>query len=136
MKRVCLLQSCFDCVVKSWQTSYYMVEIIRISGRPLTTPDCPDPTPLPRRVCIRDCITTLYAEAALWNALDRIARDERLSLDHLCADIAVITAPAATFAQAARYYVFDYVAEEIRDDLLPPELLDLRRHGYDRRSLN
>jgi predicted DNA-binding ribbon-helix-helix protein len=113
-----------------------MVEIIRISGRPLTTPDCPDSTPLPRRVCIRDRITTLYAEAALWNALDRIARDERLPLDHLCAGIAGIAAPAATFAQAARYFVFDYIAEEIPDDILPPELLGLRRHGYDRRNLN
>jgi predicted DNA-binding ribbon-helix-helix protein len=113
-----------------------MVEIIRISSRQLTTPGFPDATPLPRRVCIRDRMTTLYAEAALWNALERIAGDERLSLDRLCAAITAITAPAATFAQAARYFVFDCIAEEIPDEILPPELLVLRRHGYERRSLN
>jgi predicted DNA-binding ribbon-helix-helix protein len=109
-----------------------MVEIIRISTRPLTTPEWPDPTPVPRQVRIGDRTITLHVEAALWNALCRIAYEQELSVDKLCSDIADITAPAATFAQAARYYVFGYIAEQIPDEMLPAELLDLRRHGYDR----
>jgi predicted DNA-binding ribbon-helix-helix protein len=109
-----------------------MVEIIRLSVEPLTTPDCPDPTPIARQVRIGDRTTTLYVEAALWNALCRIAREQGLTVDQLCADIAQVTAPDASFAQAARYYVFGHICEQIPDHLLPPEIRDLRRHGYRR----
>jgi predicted DNA-binding ribbon-helix-helix protein len=109
-----------------------MVEIIRLSVEPITTPDYPDPTPLAHNVCIGNRYTTLHLEAATWNALCRIAREEGITIDQLCADIAEVTAPDASFAQAARCYLFGHIAEQIPDHLLPPELRDLRRHGYRR----
>jgi predicted DNA-binding ribbon-helix-helix protein len=111
-----------------------MVEIIRLSVAPITTPECPDPTPRARRVRSGDRTITLYAEAALWDVLDRIAREEGVSTDQLCSDIADVTAPDVSFAQAARCYVRGHIIDQIPDDLLPPELLELRRHGY-RRSV-
>jgi len=38
----------------------------------------------------------------------------------------------ASFAHAARYYVFDHIAGKIPDSQLPHELRDLRRHGTSR----
>jgi predicted DNA-binding ribbon-helix-helix protein len=109
-----------------------MVEIIRLSVEPITTPDYPDPTPIARYVRFGDDYATLYLEDATWNALCRIAREQRRTVDELCADIENICAPDASFSQAARYYVFDHIAAQIPDRLLPPELRDLRRHGYRR----
>jgi predicted DNA-binding ribbon-helix-helix protein len=109
-----------------------MVEIIRLSVEPLTTPDCPDPTPKARRVLFGDSTKTLLLEDAAWNALGRIAARQGLTIDRLCAEIAAHAAPDATFAQTARYYVFGHIAEEIPDGMLPPELRGLRRHGYRR----
>src|SRR5271155_1406142 len=109
-----------------------MVEIIRLSVEPITTPDYPDPTPRPRYVRIGNGWTTFHLEAAAWNALDRIAPAQGRTIDELCADIQRVCAPTATFAQAARYYVFDHIAAQIPDSQLPPELRDLRRHGTSR----
>jgi predicted DNA-binding ribbon-helix-helix protein len=109
-----------------------MVEIIRLSIEPITTPDFPDPTPVARSVRIGDRDATLYLEDAAWNALCRIAREQGRAVDQLCADIEKAAAPDAFFAQAARYYVFDHIAAQIPDRLLPPELRELRRHGYRR----
>jgi predicted DNA-binding ribbon-helix-helix protein len=111
-----------------------MVEIIRLSVEPITTPDCPDPTPIAHLVRIGDRTTTLHVEAATWNALCRIAYDQGRTIDELCADIKSVCAPTASFAQAARYCVFDHIAAQLPDYLLPAELRDLRRHGY-RRSI-
>jgi predicted DNA-binding ribbon-helix-helix protein len=108
--------------------------LVNWSVEPITTPDCPDPTPLAHRVRVGDHVTTLYVEAATWIALCRIAREQDLTIDQLCTEIAEVTAPDASFAQAARCYVFDHIAGQIPDRLLPPELLNLRRHGY-RRSI-
>ena len=109
-----------------------MVEIIRLSFEPITTPDYPDPTPIAFHVRRGDHAITLCLESAAWNALWSIARLQGRSLDALCADIQNAAAPDASFAQAARYYVFDHIAAPIPDRLLPPELRDLRRHGYPR----
>lgn len=111
-----------------------MVEIIRLSVEPITTPDYPDPTPLAHHVRIGDRTTTLHVEAATWIALCRIAHEQGWSVDELCGDIVEVTAANASFAQAARCYVFGHIAEQIPDHLLPAELRDLRRHGY-RRSI-
>ena len=54
------------------------------------------------------------------------------SVDELCADIQNAPAADASFAQAARYYVFDHIAAPIPDSQLPVELRDIRRHGYRR----
>jgi predicted DNA-binding ribbon-helix-helix protein len=105
-----------------------MVEIIRLSFQPITTPGYPDPTPVARQVRCGNRTATLYLEDAAWNALCRIARDQGRTVGALCADIDNATAPGASFAQAARYYVFDQIAAPIPDRLLPPELRDLRRH--------
>jgi predicted DNA-binding ribbon-helix-helix protein len=110
-----------------------MAEIVRLSVEPITTPEFPDPTPIARSVCIGDRYCSLYLEAAAWHALARIAREQERTIDDLCADIMHACAPAASFAQAARYYVFDHIAGQIPDYQLPPELRDLRRHG--RRTL-
>jgi predicted DNA-binding ribbon-helix-helix protein len=107
-----------------------MVEIIRLSFQPITTPDYPDPTPIAREVRYGSHTATLYLEDAAWNALYRIARQQGRTVDALCADIDNATAPGASFAQAARYYVFDHIAAPIPDRLLPPELRDLRRHAH------
>ena len=64
-----------------------MVEIIRLSVEPITTPDYPDPTPLAHLVRLGDRTTTLHVEAATWNALCRIAYDQGRTIDELCADI-------------------------------------------------
>jgi predicted DNA-binding ribbon-helix-helix protein len=109
-----------------------MVEIIRLSVDPITTPDHPDPTPLPHCVRIGTATTTLHLEAATWHALCRIAHEQERTIDDLCAEIDAASAPAASFAQAARYYVFDHIAATIPDGMLPPELRALRRHGYSR----
>jgi predicted DNA-binding ribbon-helix-helix protein len=109
-----------------------MVEIIRLSVNPITTPDYPDPTPLAHQVRISDHITTVWLESAAWDALCRIAYDQECSIGNLCTEIAAACAPDASFAQAARYYVFDHVAAAIPDRLLPPELRSLRHHGYPR----
>ena len=109
-----------------------MVEIIRLSFQPITTPDYPDPTPVARQVRCGSRTATFYLEDAVWNALCRIAREQGCTLDALCAEIDNATAPGASFAQAARYYIFDHIAVPIPDRLLPPELRDLRRHGYPR----
>jgi predicted DNA-binding ribbon-helix-helix protein len=74
----------------------------------------------------------LYLEDAAWNALCRIARGQGRPVDAVCADVEKAAAPDASFAQAARYYLFGHIAEQIPDQLLPPELRDLRRHGYRR----
>jgi predicted DNA-binding ribbon-helix-helix protein len=109
-----------------------MVEIIRLSVEPITTPEFSDPTPLPRRVRFGDSYRTLYLEDAAWHALCGIAREQGRSVDALCADIENAAAVDASFAQAARYYVFDHIAALIPDCQLPPELRELRRHGYRR----
>ena len=74
----------------------------------------------------------MLVEDATWSALGRIAGGQGVTIDRLCAEIAECAAPDATFAQAARYYVFGHIAEEIPDRMLPPELRGLRRHGYRR----
>lgn len=109
-----------------------MVEIIRPSNQPITTLDYPDPTPIAFHVRRGDHAITLYLEAAAWKALWSIARQQERSLDALCANIQNAAAPDATFAQTARYYVFDHIAAPVPDRLLPPELRDLRCHGYPR----
>jgi predicted DNA-binding ribbon-helix-helix protein len=109
-----------------------MVEIIRLSVEPITTPEFPDHTPRERRVRIGDSYCTLYLEDATWNALCGIAREQERSVDELCADIQNAAAADASFAQAARYYVFDHIAAGIPDCQLPSELRDIRRHGYRR----
>jgi predicted DNA-binding ribbon-helix-helix protein len=80
-----------------------MVEIIRLSFQPITTPEYPDPTPIAREVRWGNRTATLYLEDAAWNALCRIACQQGRSVDALCADIDNATAPGASFAQAARY---------------------------------
>ena len=109
-----------------------MVEIIRLSVEPITTPEFPDHTPRARRVRFGDSCRTLYLEDATWNALCGIAREQDRSVDELCADIEHAAAADASFAQAARYYLFDHIAAQIPDSQLPPELRGLRRHGYRR----
>ena len=109
-----------------------MVEIIRLSVEPITTPEFPDHTPRPRRIRLGDSYSTLYLEDATWNALWGIAREQERSVDELCADIQNAAAADASFAQAARYYVFDHIAAQIPDSQLPVELRDIRRHGYRR----
>ena len=109
-----------------------MVEIIRLSVDPITTPDHPDPTPLARHVRMGDRATVLHLETAAWVALGRIACEQERTIDYLCTEIAAACAPDASFAQAARYYVFDHIAARIPDSQLPPEIRDLRRHGYRR----
>jgi predicted DNA-binding ribbon-helix-helix protein len=109
-----------------------MVEIIRLSFQPITTPEYPDPTPMAREVRCGSRTATFYLEDAAWNALCRIACQQGRTVGALCADIDNATAPGASFAQAARYYVFDHIAAPIPDRLLPPELRELRRHGYSR----
>jgi predicted DNA-binding ribbon-helix-helix protein len=91
-----------------------MVEIIRLSVEPITTPDHPDPTPRARYVRIANRYTTLHLEDATWHALRRIARDQARNIDQLCNDIASATAAAASFAQAARYYVFEHSPRKSR----------------------
>jgi predicted DNA-binding ribbon-helix-helix protein len=119
-------------LITSLETGGAWVEIIRLSVKPITTPDFPDPTPLARYVRVGNRYTTLHLEAATWHALRRIAREQSRTLDELCTEIVSACAPAATFAQAARYYVFDHIAAQIPDCQLPPELRDLRRHGTGR----
>jgi predicted DNA-binding ribbon-helix-helix protein len=114
------------------ETESPTVGIIRLSVHPITTPDYPDPTPIAREVRCGDRTATLCLEDAAWNALCRIARQQGRTVDALCADIEKATAPGASFAQAARYYVFDHIAAPVPDRLLPPELRDLRCHGYPR----
>jgi predicted DNA-binding ribbon-helix-helix protein len=109
-----------------------MVEIIRLSIDPITTLDHPDPTPLARHVRMGDRATVLHLETAAWVALGRIACEQERTIDDLCTEIAAACAPDASFAQAARYYVFDHIAAFIPDSQLPPEIRDLRRHGYRR----
>jgi predicted DNA-binding ribbon-helix-helix protein len=111
-----------------------MVEIIRLSVEPITTPEFPDPTPIARYVRFGDSTHRLYLEDATWNALCGIAREQDRTVDELCVDIENAAAADASFAQAARYYVFDHIAAQIPDWQLPPELRGLRRHGY-RRSI-
>ena len=53
-----------------------MVEIIRLSVEPITTPDYPDPTPIARHVRLGDRYATLHLEDATWNALSRIACEQ------------------------------------------------------------
>lgn len=109
-----------------------MVEIIRFSVEPITTPEFPDHTPRPRRVRFGDSYSTLYIEDATWNALCGIAREQERGVDELCGDIQNAAAADASFARAARYYVFDHIAAQIPDSQLLPELRGLRRHGYRR----
>ena len=109
-----------------------MVEIIRLSVEPITTPEFPDHTPRARRVRFGDSYRTLYVEDATWNALCGIAREQDWSVDALCVEIQNAAAADASFAQAARYYVFDHIAAQIPDCQLPAELRDIRRHGYRR----
>ena len=52
-----------------------MVEIVRLSVEPITTPDYPNSTPLAHHVRIGDHWTTVRLEAATWHALCRIARE-------------------------------------------------------------
>jgi predicted DNA-binding ribbon-helix-helix protein len=106
--------------------------LIRLTVEPITTPADPEGFPVAGHVRIDHRPTTLHLEAALWNALRAIAREQGLTVDQLCSSIAAATAPDASFAQAARYYVFGRIAEQIPDELLPAELRVLRRHGYRR----
>ena len=109
-----------------------MVEIIRLSVEPITTPEFPDHTPRPRSVRFGDSYRKLYLEDATWNALYGVAREQDRSVNQLCADIQNAAAADASFAQAAGYYVFDHIAAQIPDCQLPSELRDIRRHGYRR----
>jgi predicted DNA-binding ribbon-helix-helix protein len=109
-----------------------MVEIIRLSVEAITTPDHPDPTPLPRYVRMGNGWKTIHLESATWKALLCIASDQGRGIHEVCAEIDRRRAPSASFAQAARYYVFDHIAVEIPDCELPPELRELRRHGFSR----
>jgi predicted DNA-binding ribbon-helix-helix protein len=103
-----------------------------LSVEPLTTPEFPDHTPRARHVRFGDSYCTLYLEDATWNALCGIAREQDRSVGELCADIQNAAAADASFAQAARYYVFDHIAAQIPDCQLPSELRATRRHGYRR----
>ena len=110
-----------------------MVEIIHLNVEPITTPEHPDPALIPRHICLDGRHTRiLQLEAAAWILLDSIAHEQGITLDELCSDIAEVTAPAATFAQAARCYIIGHLAEEIPDDELSPELRGLKRRGYTR----
>lgn len=104
--------------------------IYRDSIPPITTPDDPDGIPVPRRLYIAGRPITLYLEIGLWNALERIADEKKLTLAQLCGDIAGVTAPDASFVEAARCFVFGHIADQIPDDLLPAELRDFRRRAY------
>jgi predicted DNA-binding ribbon-helix-helix protein len=112
-----------------------MVKIQRITVKPFTN-DEHDATPLPLSVTINGRPRTLHFEGALWDALLRIAEEEQLTLDELCNDIADVTAPDASLADAPRAYVLGHIIQrDMSDDLWPEELRRLRDLGY-ARSMN
>jgi hypothetical protein len=81
---------------------------------PITTPDYPDPTEIPRY--IRDDYgfygyDYVFLEEATWNALCEIARERDCTVDELCCDINLNFAPDEPFAPAARRYVMRYLAD-------------------------
>jgi predicted DNA-binding ribbon-helix-helix protein len=106
------------------------VSIEQIHIGPITTPDCPDPTEIPRTIRDDDGFygfDTVFLEDATWKALCEIARERGCTVDQLCDDIELNFAPGEPFAQAARYYVLRHLAMQIPDTIdLPPELRFLR----------
>jgi predicted DNA-binding ribbon-helix-helix protein len=107
------------------------VKVERITIEPITA-EGHDATLKPGRVRINGRRTTLHLESALWKLLCDIAHEQNLSLDELCTDIAEVTAPGASFADAARCYVLGHCAEDIPDEHWPEELRTLRELGYPR----
>ena len=94
------------------------------------TNDNPDDRLITRHVRIGRRRTTFRLAAWTWNALSKIAREQNLTLNELCTNIAGITSSyTPTFAHAARCYVLGHISDQIPDDELPAELLSLRRHG-------
>jgi predicted DNA-binding ribbon-helix-helix protein len=95
------------------------MNIQEIIGKPITTPEFPDPSEIHRSVYGHDSV---LVEDTTWNALCHIARLERCTIGHLCAQIERGSG-GPPFAPAARYYVMSYVAERLPADIeLPPEL--------------
>jgi hypothetical protein len=57
---------------------------------PITMPDYPDPTEIPRYIRDDDGFygfDTVFLEDATWNALSKIARERGCTVDELCSDI-------------------------------------------------
>ena len=84
--------------------------------KPVTTPDCPDPTELRRY--IRDDngfygYDYVFLEDATWTTLHQIARASDCTVEDLCATIDLSFASGASFASAARAYVLHYITERV-----------------------
>jgi hypothetical protein len=113
-----------------------IVNIQEMHIGPITTPDYPDPTEIPRTIRDDDGFygfDTVFLEDATWNALCEIARERGGTVDKLCSDIELNFAPGEPFAPAARHYVVRYLAE-IPDNIdLPPELRMIKELGGLRR---
>jgi predicted DNA-binding ribbon-helix-helix protein len=113
------------------------MKIDEIRIRPITTPDCPDPTEIARyiRADYGFCgFDTVFLEEATWKALYEIAHEKGCTVDELCGDIELNFAPGEPFAPAARHYVLRYLAD-IPDNIELPGNFRVLRQLCDRRRM-
>jgi predicted DNA-binding ribbon-helix-helix protein len=92
------------------------VRIEQVHIGPITTPDCPDPTEIPRYIRDDDGyygFDTVFVEDVTWKVLCDIAREQDCTVDDLCLTISNEFPAAADFTQAARYYVLRTLAKKI-----------------------
>jgi predicted DNA-binding ribbon-helix-helix protein len=100
-----------------------MVKVLVAGAAPLTDGD--DAALITRYVRIGKQPTTFRLEPATWKLLCGIAGRQNLTVEEVCADIAVITAADADLAAAIRCYVLGDIVQQVPLEQLPAELREL-----------